>query len=55
MYFWNIIDFRPDVSKAAAQEQKLQQQFEREKAAMAAREAKRVAKEEAARQKEHVR
>jgi hypothetical protein len=38
-----------------AQEQKLQQQLEREKAAIAAKEAKRMAKEEAARQKEHVR
>jgi len=38
-----------------AQEQRLQQQLEREKAAMAAKEAKRVAKEEAARQKEQVR
>lgn len=38
-----------------AQEQKLVQQQEREKAALAAKEAKRLAKEEAARHKEHVR
>lgn len=46
--------FRPEGTKMA-QEQRLQLQLEREKAAMAAKEAKRVAKEEAARQKEHVR
>jgi hypothetical protein len=46
--------FRPEGGKAS-QEHKLQQQLEREKAAQAAKEAKRVAKEEAAKQKEHVR